>query len=294
MPATATPIKASTQQHLDLEDIKDDIIILKDGSCCLILQTNAVNFDLLSEPEQDATIYAYAGLLNSLSFQIQIFIHSRQKDISSYLKLLKQQRIKQKSKKIKKQIIKYQKFIEKTVKENRVLDKKFYVVIPFSTYDLGVSSGIKKSFGSKPNHLPMPKSIILQKAKTNLIPKRDHIMNQFHRLGLKIKQLKTKELIGLLYDIYNPEVKGQKLSSTEDYSVSLVEPNIKTDKVKAKKLKPADQTTHLPKGLKPEEEAVNVAGQDLAPEQKPTQLEKPQTDQQPANQLENQIKTSNQ
>lgn len=75
MPAQ-TPIKASTQDHLNIEDIKDDIIMLKDGSCCIILQTNAVNFNLLSEAEQEAIIFAYAGLLNSLSFPVQIFIRS--------------------------------------------------------------------------------------------------------------------------------------------------------------------------------------------------------------------------
>ena len=74
-------IRASTQQHLDIEDIQDDLIILKDGSCCLVIAATAINFGLLSEREQDATIYAYAGLLNSLTFSIQIVIRSQRKDI---------------------------------------------------------------------------------------------------------------------------------------------------------------------------------------------------------------------
>lgn len=225
MPAQ-NPITASTQQHLDIEDVKDDLIILKDGSCCIVLQTNAVNFDLLSETEQDATIYAYAGLLNSLSFPIQIFIVSRKKDISSYLKLLKTQKTKQQSEKLKLQIIKYQTFIEKTVKENMVLEKDFYVIIPFSAYELGVSKSIKKSLTGKSKQLPFSKAYIIQKAKTSLIPKRDHIIKQFIRLGLKIKQLNTKELIELLYNIYNPESVGQLISTDKDYETSLVEPNL--------------------------------------------------------------------
>ncbi|MFC1711040.1 hypothetical protein ACFLZ1_00480 [Patescibacteria group bacterium] len=220
------PIRASTQKHLDIEDIKDNIIILKTGSCSIILQTNAVNFDLLSEAEQDATIYAYAGLINSLSFPIQIFIRSHQKDISSYLNLLKKQKNKQSNKKIQEQITKYQKFIEKTVKENRVLDKKFFVVIPFSTFELGVSQTIKKSLSGRSSHLPFSKTYILQRAKTNLFPKRDHIIKQFHRLGLKIKQLNTQQLIELLHEIYNPGSKGQLIGTDEEYSPHLVEPNI--------------------------------------------------------------------
>ncbi len=229
------PIKASTQEHLDLEDVKDNVVILKDGSCLIVLQTNAVNFDLLSENEQDATIYAYAGLLNSLSFPIQIFIRSRQKDISSYLKLLKQQKQKQQSEKLKEQISKYQEFVEKMVKENEVLDKKFYVIIPFSTFDLGVSQTVKKSVIGKKNQLPFPKEYILQKAKTSLLPKRDHIIKQFTRIGLKISQLNTRQLVELFYDIYNPDLKAQKLRAADEYSNFVVEPNIKDQEDKKDK-----------------------------------------------------------
>ncbi|HCQ92586.1 TPA: hypothetical protein DIU13_01235, partial [Candidatus Beckwithbacteria bacterium] len=122
------PIKASTQDHLDIEDIRNDLVILKDGSCCLILQTTAVNFSLLSEGEQDATIYAYAGMLNSLTFPVQILIHSQKKNIQSYLALLNTQEQKIKNPLLKGQLVKYRDFITQTVKENDVLDKKFYIV----------------------------------------------------------------------------------------------------------------------------------------------------------------------
>ncbi|MBI3282777.1 hypothetical protein HYZ70_01740, partial [Candidatus Curtissbacteria bacterium] len=72
-------IKASTQEHLDIYTIKDHLVFLKDGSVALVLQTTAINFSLLSEEEQDATIYAYSALINSLSFSIQILIRSSRK-----------------------------------------------------------------------------------------------------------------------------------------------------------------------------------------------------------------------
>src|SRR4030065_2326128 len=76
---------ASTQEHLDIEDIRDNLIILKHGNAVFVLQTTAVNFDLLSESEQDAMIFAFAALVNSLTFPIQILIRSKRVDITNYL-----------------------------------------------------------------------------------------------------------------------------------------------------------------------------------------------------------------
>ena len=90
MDQTKTPVRATSQEHLDIEDIRDDLVIMKDGGAVLVITTTAINFGLLSEREQDATIYAYAALLNSLTFPIQILIRSQKKDITGYLRLLDQ------------------------------------------------------------------------------------------------------------------------------------------------------------------------------------------------------------
>lgn len=215
-----TPIRATTQDHLDIEDIQNDLVILKDGSVCLLLKTTAVNFGLLSETEQDATIYAYAGLLNSLTFPIQIVIKSQKKDISSYLRLIKATEDSQKNPLLKERIKKYRFFIESTVKENNVLDKKFYVVIPFSVYELGIQGG--KNFFSK--GLPFPKSYILEKAKISLSPKKDHLIRQFNRIGLKAEQLNTKDLIELFFKAYNQDSIGnQQITDSKEYTPPLVE-----------------------------------------------------------------------
>lgn len=215
-----TPIRATTQEHLPIETIKDDLVILKDGSCCLILQAAAINFGLLSEREQEAMIFAYAALLNSLSFPIQIFIQSKRKDVSLYLKLLNEQEKRLEKPALKKQLAKYKKFIEEIVKKNEVLDKKFYVVIPFSSLELGAvkttASIIRRKKG-----LPYPLDYILERAKTNLAPKRDHLVKQFNRLGIKTRQLKTKELISLFFEIYNPG-KKQQLAEIEGITAPIM------------------------------------------------------------------------
>lgn len=224
------PIRATTQEHLEIEDIRDDIVILKDGSCCLVLATTAINFGLLSEKEQDATIFAYAALLNSLTFPVQIIIRSQRKDVSSYLKLLDQEGAKQTNKLLREQIKKYRKFVEETVKKNNVLDKDFYVVIPFSALELGATKALGTAI-RKQKGLPFSKDYILEKAKTNLYPKRDHLFRLFNRLGLQTRQIKTQELVQLFYDIYNPESAGvQKLAVGGEYTTPLVQPAVSYSK----------------------------------------------------------------
>ena len=222
------PIRGSTQQAIPIEDIKDNLVILKDGSVCLVLRTTALNFGLLSEPEQDATIYAYASLLNSLTFPIQILVRSQRKDISSYLELLAGAEEQQGNALLKKQIKKYRRFIEETVKKNNVLDKRFYVVIPFSSFELGVKQALGATILPRKTKLPFAKSYILQKAKISLYPKRDHLLRQFSRMGLMGRQLSTHELISLFYEIYNPEIaESQKVTVGAEYTAPIIQPTIK-------------------------------------------------------------------
>jgi len=197
------PIKASTQEHLPIEDIKNNLVLLKDGSCCLVLEISAINFELLSQKEQEAMIFAYAALLNSLSFPIQILIRSQKKDVSQYLKFLDTQKEKITNPLLKNQLLKYKKFVQELVKTNQVLDKKFYVVIPFSVLELGAAQHVGTVIGRKKG-LPFAKEYILERAATNLEPKKDNLIKQFSRLGVKARQLTTKELVNLFFEIYNP------------------------------------------------------------------------------------------
>lgn len=241
------PIRASTQDHLDIEDIKDNLVILKDGSCCLVLRTSAVNFSLLSESEQDALIYAYAGLLNSLTFPIQIIIRSQRKNISSYLTLLAAQETKLKNPKLKTQLQKYRQFIQKTVQENEVLDKKFYIVIPFSSLELGITSTLT-SLTKKKTGLPFSKEHIIQRAQANLAPKRDHLLGQLARLGLKVKQLTTPELIKLFYHYYNPQAGSAEFADSSDYQAPLVQAAVSSEQPKTRQAakQPPKQPTSPP------------------------------------------------
>lgn len=209
---TSSLIVATTQDHLDVETIESDMVILKNGVCSMVIQASAINFGLLSEEEQDATIYSYAGLLNSLSFPIQIVVKSEKKDISGYLELLSTQEKKLKDGVLKERMGKYRAFVETTITEQNVLDKKFYVVVSYTPVTLSGKVDINQD--------------LFNRAKIDLEPRRDHIIKQLTRIGLVSEQLNTQNLIKLFHGYYNPTVKGQKFSSASDYEQPLVAPNV--------------------------------------------------------------------
>lgn len=223
------PIRSTTQAFTEIEDIDHDVVMFVDGSCALTVTTTAVNFGLLSEKEQEAIIYAYAGLLNSLSFPVQILIRSQHKDISSYLKLLEDQEKRQKNPKLVKSIADYRAFVAATVKEKEVLDKKFYIVIPFSSLELGVST--KVLFGNKKSGLPYDKAYIYDKALTVLTPKRDHILRLLTRLGLRGRQLTSEQLVRLFFSIYNPGTpQPEQVNPTNPTNIQIRPMNEKIEK----------------------------------------------------------------
>ncbi len=204
-------IKGTSQEHLPIEDIQKDLVILKNGTAVMILQTSSVNFDLLSEKEQSAMIYAYAATLNSLTYSIEIIVRSTAKDVTNYLKKIKRQEEKVVNPLLKKQIASYHNFVQEVVEKNNVLSKSFYVVVPFYPAEMGAVAAAQSSapgflsfLKPKKQSLPMSKDKIIEKAVPALEPKKEHLNRLFGRLGLSLKRLETKELIRLFYKIYNP------------------------------------------------------------------------------------------
>ncbi|HSX48972.1 MAG TPA: hypothetical protein VLE44_01820 [Candidatus Saccharimonadales bacterium] len=197
------PLISTTQSELPIADIVDDIILFKDGGAAVVMETTSLNFGLLSEKEQQAVVYAYAALINSLSFSIQIFVRSQRKDISNYLSYLSEAATKITNPKLQGVMSSYRSYITEIVKKKNVLGKRFFIIIPFSPLELGVSKSVASI--SKRGPLPFSKSYIIKKAQITLYPKRDHLIRQAGRLSLKLKQLTTEELIELSYDVFNPK-----------------------------------------------------------------------------------------
>lgn len=199
---------ASTQDHLAIRDIRDDLIINRNGSVAMVIQTSAINFDLLAEYEQDNKILAFAGLLNSLNFRIQIMIRTKRIDITNYITYLQSQEKQAMSEGLKKQLNIYTKFVKNLIVQNDVLDKSFFIVIPYHTGTIVPTTTLikgKKSKEEEEKNQNIQTDQLIEKAKIFLFPKRDHILKQLGRMGLFGHQLTTKELITEFYTIYNPE-----------------------------------------------------------------------------------------
>ena len=223
----------TTQDHLDILDIKDNHVVLKNGVVCAVLQTNAVNFDLLSEIEQDAIIAAFSMLLNSITFPIQIVIRSKKLDISKYIDKIQRVESKVQDPLLRHQAEAYRKFVQEVIKTNEVLDKKFYVIIPskgsaISQGSSGPLDWILRLFGTHNKRIEFNFDKVFSEALIEIAPKRDHVIREFSRLGIKSKQLTTQELVELYFDIYNPtSMHGQRIrTSIDDYKTAIVNPAI--------------------------------------------------------------------
>ncbi len=190
-------IHSTTQDFTQIVDIADDIVFLKSGYACMIMEASSVNFFLLSQDEQNARLYGYMSLLNSLSSFIQILIVSRRVDLGNYIKLLEEKITTITNQKIKEQLTLYRDFVKDLIRGEGLLDKKIYVVIPFSQLELG-------PIGATQTH--DKKNLSLNdRVKSGLLSKRNNIVTQIERMGLIARPLSTNELTKLFYELFNQE-----------------------------------------------------------------------------------------
>lgn len=207
----------STQKFTEISDITDTIVLFTNGNACLVTEVQATNFSLLSQDEQAAKITAYGSLLNSLSFSIQILVRNKRVDITSYLKLLDAEAQKTANEKLSTQIILYREFVQEMVKVNTVLDKTFYIIIPYSPLEKGATQALKKE----------DNTISAQNA---LHAKADTLMAQFSRLSLGARVLEKEDLIKLFYEIYNHSIE-QTSQVDQTYTAAVVQ-NAQEKKIK--------------------------------------------------------------
>ncbi|MEI6532731.1 MAG: hypothetical protein WCO06_02735 [Candidatus Roizmanbacteria bacterium] len=204
-----SPVKASTQSFVEVEEVKDDVLLLADYSAVIVIEVGAVNFWLLSQEEQSSMIYSYGSILNSLSFPVQILILSKRMDISSYIEYITNKINTTKVDLIKTRLQSYQEFIKTVVKKNTVLEKRFFFTVPFTPLELGVQGVAAQS---------MKKEYIISRAKTSLYPKRDHLLRLLAKVGLRATVLQKQELVDLFYNLYNPSSTGRQLAPIESYT----------------------------------------------------------------------------
>lgn len=201
----------STQQYLDIAEIKNDSVVLKDGTLRAVLLVSSINFALKSEDEQNATIAAYVSFLNALDFPLQIVIQSRKLNIDFYLEQLAQRERMLTNELLRAQISDYREYVKELVELGEIMSKRFYVVVPYGGINIEKPSFIKRF-----SVIFSPARVIsLQKKKyeqyLELLEKRvDFVMSNLASIGLTSVKLDTQSLIELYYNTYNLDVYEQQ------------------------------------------------------------------------------------
>jgi len=214
-------IDASTQKFLDISEIKDNVVILRDGTLRAVIMVSSINFALKSEEEQNATISAYVSFLNNIDFPLQIVIQSRELNIDNYLADLRKIEKEQTNELLKMQTTEYIQYVNELISMSKIMKKSFYVIVPYNPL-----SDKQKSFFERFKEVFQPVNLLkmkedkFQKRKADLFKRVDNVFGGLNSMGLNCVMLDTQSLIELYYNVYNPVTsKNQELADIQQLRV---------------------------------------------------------------------------
>ena len=196
-----------SQRFLDISEIKEDIVVMKDGTLRAVLLVSSINFALKSVDEQNAIVQAYMQFLNSLDFPIQIVIQSRKMNIDEYLRKLGDSEKTQKNDLLRRQIADYRDYVKQLVELAEIMQKKFFVVVP-----LDPSTDKNKGFFGRMSEILTPSVAVhlneerFRKNKESLMLRVNTIIGGLQSMSLNSVMLDTQSLIELFYTVYNPDL----------------------------------------------------------------------------------------
>ena len=215
----------SAQNSLLFSEMRENMIIMNDGSFRAVIQCQSINFDLMSKREREGIEFSYQNFINSLYFPVQVLIRSRRVDIGPYLDRLTDIRRSQDNMLLNVLMDDYINFIDVLAQEANIMDKSFYIVVPF--YPAGDLTEIKKqakglfdSFfsGKKETAVTKIDQITYEKAKEEIKNRTDAVMSGLFQMGVKSGQLTTRQLGELFYSSYNPDTASREPISGLDPS----------------------------------------------------------------------------
>lgn len=221
----------STQNALQIAEIRDGIVIMSDGSYRSVIMVKSINFDLMSPQERESVEYSYQGFLNSLYFPVQIFIRSQKVDLRPYIEKLDKIRSEHDNMLLALLMEDYINYIDQLSLQTNIMDKKFYVIIPYFpvadmqkalTATKGFLSGVSGLFSNKTQHVVI-NDADLEKAKAELRNRVQSVLGGLLQCGIQGLPLDTQELIELYYDAYNPDTATrQELKNFNDLDAPVV------------------------------------------------------------------------
>lgn len=195
--------KNATQEFIPIDDVRDGIVILKDGGMRGILMASSVNFSLKSDDERQAIISQFQDFLNSLDFLIQIVIQSRRLDIRPYIALLESRYQEQTNDLMKIQIEQYIAFIKSFTESTNIMTKNFFIVIPYDAAIVSAKSGFFSGFGGKKDS-KKEKEENFEEKKNQLEQRMGVVEQGLVRCGVRVAKLGTDEVVELFYKTFNP------------------------------------------------------------------------------------------
>lgn len=201
------PSKNSTQEFVPIKEVRDGIVLLKDGGLRGILLASSLNFALKSEEERAAILFQFQDFLNSLDFSVQILVQSRKLDIRPYLALLEEQSKKQTNPLMKIQTTEYIEFIRNFTENTNIMTKNFFIVIPYTPAI--ISSGQMTSLGGliksdNPQNARQVADASFEENRTQLEERISVVEQGLVRTGIRVARLGTEEVIELFYKAFNP------------------------------------------------------------------------------------------
>jgi len=215
---------ASTQMYMRIAEIHSDTVVLKNGGIRAVLEVGSINVNLKSEEEQIALARGYQNFLNSLEFPIQIVVRSKKLDISGYLDKLKEVGRKQTNELLKNQVVEYGEYVRRLVEFADIMDKQFYIVIPYDTYR-AANPNLFQSFWNYIHPGDSISAFEKRQREFNEVSKKlteriDAVVGGLENCGLQTRKLKTPELIKLYYNIYNPlTARNEKVNDIEKFDL---------------------------------------------------------------------------
>lgn len=211
---------ASAQAYLPISEIREGVVVLSDGSLRAVLIVSSLNFALKSEQEKDAIISSYQGFLNSLNFPLQLVASSKKLHLTKYISTIKNLGQSQQNPLLKIQTEEYANFIEKLLEVSNIMEKRFYVVVPYFPAGVNVDGTFKDLLGKKKAGL----SESFEENKKKLLFRVERITEGLTSIGLRCSPLDTKNLLELYYSSYNPDTaENQKLIDLDSIENPVVE-----------------------------------------------------------------------
>jgi hypothetical protein len=195
----------STQSFIPIKEVRDGIVILKDGSMRAILMASATNFALKSADEQKSIIYQFQNFLNSINFDIQIFVQSRRLDIRPYVTLLEQREREQTNDLMRVQTREYINFIKNFTEQSNIMTKRFFITIPYTPPVLeGTDKKSILSLFKKPEEKQAQANINFPEFRNQLEQRVEVVAQGITRTGVRVVQLGTEEVVEVFYQLFNP------------------------------------------------------------------------------------------